>query len=161
MILVTTGTNGAPFDRLLRAVDSIGTGEPLVVQHGPSSVRPRGATCVDYLPFGLLVEHVRAARLVVTHGGVGSVVVTLMHGRRPIVVPRLGRFREAVDDHQLVFAQRLARAGQITLVSDLTRLHEALASAADDGAADAPAGTGQLALDLTRYLRSVVDEPRL
>jgi UDP-N-acetylglucosamine transferase subunit ALG13 len=158
MILVTTGTNGAPFDRLLLEVDAVESDEPLVVQHGPSRVRPRAATCVAYLPFGDLVEHVRRARVVITHGGVGSVVVALMNGRRPLVVPRIASFGEAVDDHQLVFGQRLAETGLVTLVADPARLREALQSGACYAAAPRLPGAGPLADDLAAYLQSVVGE---
>ncbi len=101
MILVTTGTNAPAFDRLLRAVEHFDNGESLVVQHGPSKLRPPGATCVDYLAFDQFVELVREARVVITHAGVGSILITLMNGKRPIVVPRLARFGEHVDDHQV------------------------------------------------------------
>ena len=161
MILVTTGTNGAPFDRLLREVDAIEVREPLVVQYGPSQIRPRGATCVPYLSYGDLVQHVRRAGAVVTHGGVGSVVVALMNGHRPLVVPRVSRFGEAIDDHQLLFARRLAEAGLVTLVADPTRLGQALASVPDEGAAPRLPGAGPLAKDLGIYLRSFVGEARV
>jgi len=153
VILVTTGTNGAPFDRLLRAVDSIESDEPVVVQHGPSQIRPAGATCVGYLSFDELVEQIRGARVVITHGGVGSVVVALMHERRPVVVPRLARFGEAVDDHQLAFGRRLRADGLITLVDDVSRLGEALPRS-DRHETPAIPSTSRLAGDLGRYLAS-------
>jgi len=124
VILVTTGTNGAPFDRLLEAVGAIRADEPLVVQHGPSHLRPAGATCVDYVSFAELVRLVREARVVVCHGGVGSILVSTLNGRRPLVVPRLARFGEVVDDHQLDLARRLDRAGLVRLVEDVSRLPE-------------------------------------
>jgi UDP-N-acetylglucosamine transferase subunit ALG13 len=117
MILVTVGTSETPFDRLLQAFDVVDRpDEELVVQHGPSSVRPRGASCVDFLPFDQLVDAIRRARLVVTHAGVGSIMTTLANGKRPIVVPRLRRFDEAVDDHQLALGRRLAESGLVVLV---------------------------------------------
>lgn len=117
MILVTVGTSETPFDRLLQAFDVVDRpDEELVVQHGPSSVRPRDASCVDFLPFDQLVDAIRRARLVVTHAGVGSIMTTLANGKRPIVVPRLRRFDEAVDDHQLALGRRLAESGLVVLV---------------------------------------------
>ena len=71
MIFVTVGTNEARFDRLLAAVDELPDGTDLFVQHGPSSIRPAGATCADYLSFDEMVEKMRQARAVVTHAGVG------------------------------------------------------------------------------------------
>lgn len=122
MILITTGSSGAPFDRLLRVIEQLDTAEDIVVQHGPSSVRPHGATCVSFMPFDELNELIERASAVITHGGVGSVLTTLMHGKRPLVVPRLRRFREVVDDHQLAFARRLAEADLVILVEEPSEL---------------------------------------
>jgi UDP-N-acetylglucosamine transferase subunit ALG13 len=126
MIFVTVGTNEAPFDRLLLALDGIGADEELIVQHGSSSVRPAGARCLELVAYEELVELVQRARIVVGHAGVGSVLTALANGKRPVVVPRLHRFGEAVDDHQLLFAQRLEQAGLVALVEDPGRLAEAL-----------------------------------
>ena len=125
-VLVTVGTNEAPFDRLLEAAATIGE-EPLVVQCGSSNVRPARATCLDYLPFDAFDELVRSARVVVTHAGIGSVAAALAHGRRPVVVPRLHRFGEAVDDHQVFFARQLEAAGLATVVDDVASLSDVVA----------------------------------
>lgn len=127
MIFVTVGTNEARFDRLLAALVELPDGTELFVQHGPSSIRPAGATCTDYLSFDEMVEQVRRARAVVTHAGVGSVLTALLNGTRPIVVPRLQRYGEAVDDHQLEFGRRAKSAGLVTLVEDAADLPQAIA----------------------------------
>jgi UDP-N-acetylglucosamine transferase subunit ALG13 len=128
VILVTVGTNEARFDRLLEAVETLGVDEEVLVQHGPSPVRPRGAQCVDYLDFDEINEEMRRARVVVAHAGVGSVIVALMNDRRPIVVPRLARFGEAVDDHQVPFGRRLHEVGLVRLVEDPAELAAAVAT---------------------------------
>jgi UDP-N-acetylglucosamine transferase subunit ALG13 len=127
VILVTVGTNEARFDRLLRALDVLPGGEELVVQHGPSAVRPTGATCVDFLPFDDLAAEIRRARVVITHAGVGSTIASLLNGKRPLVVPRLARHGEAVDDHQVAFGRRLHDAGLVRFVEDPALLLEAVA----------------------------------
>ncbi len=127
MIFVTVGTNEAPFDRLLRAIDVLGLDEELVVQCGSSEVRPQNARCLDFLSFEEVRDHVRQARAVIAHAGVGTVLTTLGIGKKPIVVPRLHRYREAVDDHQVHFARRLHDEGLVQLVLDPTDLPDALA----------------------------------
>jgi UDP-N-acetylglucosamine transferase subunit ALG13 len=122
VILVTTGTNGSSFDRLLAEVAGLGVAEELVVQYGPSTIRPANAVCVPYMSFSELRDRVREARVVITHGGVGSILLSIMNGKRPIVVPRLARYGEAVDDHQLGLTRRLAESGFVTLAEDTTRL---------------------------------------
>ena len=159
MIFVTVGTNEAPFDRLLQAVGRLPRGEELVVQHGSSSLRPFATTLVEFLPFEHLVEHVRRARVVVTHAGVGSVVVALTHGKQPIVMPRLNRYGEAVDDHQHAFAERFERAGLVALAHDSDQLRDKVAAAQEDLVAGIREG-GPLADDIRRYLVSSVGHRR-
>jgi UDP-N-acetylglucosamine transferase subunit ALG13 len=132
MIFVTVGTNEAPFDRLLEAVRSLPATEEIVVQHGSSAVRPENAVrCPDFLLFDALVDEMRAARVVVTHAGIGSIMTALSCGKRPVVVPRLERYGEAVDDHQLPVARRLEAAGLVTVVEDLSTLGSAVARAGE------------------------------
>jgi UDP-N-acetylglucosamine transferase subunit ALG13 len=155
MIFVTVGTNETRFDRLLRAVEDLGHGgEDVVVQAGASDVRPAGARCVDFLPFDAMVEHVDRARVVVTHAGVGSILLALSRGRRPVVVPRLHRFGEAVDDHQVPLARRLAGRGLVTLVEDPgSGLAEAVAA---DGSLTVQMTSTRLAEDLREAMEAMI-----
>ena len=118
MILVMTGSTGAPFDRLLATVERFDVSDEIMVQHGPSRVRPAGARCFGFLPFHQLAELVREARIVVAHAGVGSILLCASQGHRPLVVPRLARFGEVVDDHQLDLARRLNQVGAVQCVED-------------------------------------------
>jgi UDP-N-acetylglucosamine transferase subunit ALG13 len=151
VIFVTLGTQAFPFDRLLRGLE--GVDEELVVQGGTSTVRPEGATWFDYVEYPELLEHVRRARVVVSHAGVGSVMTVVAEGKRPVVVPRLQRHGEAVDDHQLPLARRLAAAGLVTLVEDAQLLAAALAETPPAPAT--LAGEGGIAADLRAYLLEV------
>ena len=155
MILVATGASQFPFDRLLRAIDALPMGERIVVQHGCSAVKPRRGECVDFLPMPDLTALVREARVVVTHAGVGSILLCLTNGRRPVVVPRLKRFSETVDDHQLESARRFAEAGLVTLAEDPGHLAEVVAAAAED-AVDLPQGDVPLVRELRSYVASIV-----
>jgi UDP-N-acetylglucosamine transferase subunit ALG13 len=149
MIFATTGTC-EPFDRLLQAFDGFELDEELVVQHGISPVRPRGARCVDFLAYAELVELVRGARVVVTHGGVGSVLTALANGKRPVVVPRSAARGEAIDDHQLEFARKIAAAGVIDLVEDPAELFSRLSGSQAQPRRVAP--DARLVADLRDYL---------
>jgi UDP-N-acetylglucosamine transferase subunit ALG13 len=157
MILVTTGTTAPPFDRLLREVERLTQHESVIVQHGPSVLRPTGATCIDYISFDQFVELVRAARVVVTHAGVGSILVSLMNGKRPFVVPRLARFGEHVDDHQLELGRRLNEIGVVTLIEDPTELESAIRGEVVPQRPPAVDQLGQLVDHLAEYLDSIVN----
>jgi UDP-N-acetylglucosamine transferase subunit ALG13 len=126
MIVVTVGTNEQPFDRLVRAAAALGGDEPLLVQHGASQVPHGRGEWVDFLPFDELERRVAGARALVCHAGVGSIMLARRCGKRPIVMPRRHHLGEAVDDHQLPLARRLAVAGLVTLVEDEQGLQSAL-----------------------------------
>lgn len=151
MILVTVGVSTIPFDRLVAAADGLATGsETVIAQYGPARARPRRAVAVDYLPFVELQECVSKARLVVCHAGIGSVALCVSIGLHPIVVPRLKRLGECVDDHQLAFGRRLAELGLGTVVEDVEHLPRTVRSAPGR---QAPTGLGrQLAEELVDYI---------
>jgi UDP-N-acetylglucosamine transferase subunit ALG13 len=158
MIFVSVGTHEAPFDRLLLAVRDLRLDEELVVQHGPSSVRcERATTEFDYLPFEQVVELVREARVVVTHAGVGSVMLALSNDKRPVVMARVRELGEHVDDHQLELATRLDGAGLVELVEDGAGLAAAVARSTQVPTADDAALW--LGDSLRDYLAATLGEP--
>ncbi|HMJ33999.1 MAG TPA: glycosyltransferase [Baekduia sp.] len=138
MVLVTIGTNEQPFDRLVAAAAALRINEKLVVQYGSSAITSGAGEWLDFLGFDELADRMRAARVVVCHAGVGSIMLARRCGRRPVVVPRRLHLGEAVDDHQLPLARRLAASGLVTLVENETGLADAIADHADG----APATTG-------------------
>lgn len=155
MIVVTIGTNEQPFDRLIRAARALDTDE-LLVQYG-SSREPHGrGKWVEFLSFDELAERAREARAVVCHAGVGSIMLARRCGHRPIVMPRRHHLGEAVDDHQLFLAKRLAKSGIVTLVEDEDQLAAALV--APPSAIAARAGTISGAGALTADLRTLLGE---
>jgi UDP-N-acetylglucosamine transferase subunit ALG13 len=133
MIVVTIGTNEQPFDRLIAAAAALRTDEALVVQYGASAITSGPGRWVDFLGFDELADLMREARAVVCHAGVGSIMLARQCGKRPIVMPRRLDRDEAVDDHQLPLARRLAASGLVTLVEDDALLAGAIAAAGAEG----------------------------
>jgi len=130
MILVTIGTNEQPFDRLVRAAAALKTDERLIVQYGSSrAVEPREGW-VDFMPYDELSALAQQARVVVCHAGVGSILMARQAGKAAVVMARRYSLGEAVDDHQLGLAQRLAASGLVTLVDDEQQLAGAVSPAA-------------------------------
>jgi UDP-N-acetylglucosamine transferase subunit ALG13 len=151
MIFVTIGTS-EPFDRLLDAVPVVD--ERVVVQAGRSRVQPKGAEIFDFLPFDDVDQLMREARVIVMHAGVGSVLAAVRNGKRPLVVPRLRRFGEAVDDHQLEFARRLDGRGLVRLVEDPQQLAAAVAQLGKS--AEISVRPPLLATEIRAYVREQV-----
>ncbi|HEV7460886.1 MAG TPA: glycosyltransferase [Solirubrobacteraceae bacterium] len=111
MIFVTVGSIHYPFARLVDAAAKL-DGE-VVIQHGPAAA-PRGVSrAVDFLPFDEVADYMRRAEVIVTHAGVGSIVLAAQNGHVPVVMPRLRRFGETVDDHQVPLVELLAAHGTV------------------------------------------------
>jgi UDP-N-acetylglucosamine transferase subunit ALG13 len=106
-----------------------------------------------------VVGHIRAARVVVTHAGAGSVLTCLAAGTRPIVIPRLRRYGETSDDHQLAFGRRLDEVGLVTLVEDLRLLADVVGAASANPVVQRPVHD-RLADDLRAYFETAVGERR-
>ncbi|WP_304451869.1 glycosyltransferase [Nocardiopsis sp. YSL2] len=108
-VVVSLGTDHHSFDRLVRWMDDYARrhrGLRVLVQHGHSTP-PRKADGTPFVPGEELGELMRRARVVVTHGGPGTILQARGTGHLPIVVPRDPELDEHVDDHQLLFVQRL------------------------------------------------------
>lgn len=158
MIFVTAGTLHYPLERFLRAAGELPGDEEVVVQCSAPWQAPARVRLLRDLPYDELVAYMREARVVVSHAGVGSVLTALRIGRRPVVVPRLERYGEAVDDHQLSFGRKLAELGLVVLVEDPAELAAAVAVAPPD---DLPAlGAGPLALELRDELGALLGHSR-
>ena len=127
MIFATVGTHGQPFERLIRALESL-PGDDLVVQHGHSRP-PRGvAHAAAFMPFPEVLERIEAADAVIMHAGVGTILCARRAGHTPLVVPRQRRHGEHVDDHQVELARALGEREAVIAVWEPERLGERLGS---------------------------------
>lgn len=132
MIFVTLGTHHDPFTRLIDALAEL-PGDELVVQHGHSPP-PRGVReATPFLTFGEMLARVREADRVVTHAGVGSILLARREGHTPVVVPRLHRLGEHVDDHQVELTEALVAEDKVIAVWNGTGLPAALEAAPPRG----------------------------
>ncbi len=115
------------FDRLLKKMDDIaGTlGEEVVMQIGHTSFRPRTAKWFDFTSEAAIKEWCRKARVVVTQPAM-SILDAQEHGTPVVVVPRLKKYNEVIDDHQLDFARHLEEEGKVIAVYDVDKLEEVL-----------------------------------
>uniref|UniRef100_B8HQ78 Glycosyltransferase 28 domain protein n=1 Tax=Cyanothece sp. (strain PCC 7425 / ATCC 29141) TaxID=395961 RepID=B8HQ78_CYAP4 len=118
MIIVTLGTQFFPFNR---AVDWLQTlleegliRESVLLQHGQTSVSRLDHPLVhkvSSLKPEEMHKAVQQSSLVISHAGQGSARMLARLGAQFVLLPRLKQFGEHVDDHQLWFAQAIARLG--------------------------------------------------
>lgn len=130
MIFVSVGTDLFPFNRLIEEVDRLVVkgriSEDVLCQIGYSSYKPKRCQSVQMLPFDEMERTIQKASCMVIHAGPATIMQVLRADKIPIVVPRLKRFGEVVDDHQLYFTQKLAAEGKVIPVYEIQRLGEVI-----------------------------------
>jgi len=111
--VVTVGTQeGYGFDRLFDAVvPLLADCDEVLWQTGTQDVSAWGIEGRDRVPHAELETAVREADVVIAHAGTGSAITAFEQGRFPILVPRLARYGEHVDDHQVQIAREMERRG--------------------------------------------------
>jgi UDP-N-acetylglucosamine transferase subunit ALG13 len=137
VVFVTFGTHHQAFTRLVDALDDL-PGDELFVQHGHSPAPRRARAAVPFLGYGEMLEQLQAADKVITHAGVGSILMALREGHNPVVVPRQSRHGEHVDDHQVALTTAHAAQNLVIPLWDTDQLVDAVASAAPRGAPRPP-----------------------
>ena len=130
MILAMVGTHNQQFNRLLKELDELaGSGkirEEIFAQTGSSDFEPKNYRTQRMLSLQEYKKLIKKAGIVITHGGAGSIIDVLNEKKRLIIVPRLAKFGEHTNDHQLDLADALGRQGKAIVVKDIKQLGKAL-----------------------------------
>ena len=130
MILVLLGTQNNSFHRLLEEVqkniDNKNIEEEVVVQKGYTKFESKIMTLYTQLPVDKLQQLIEKADLVITHGGVGSIISSIQKGKKVIAIPRLKKYGEHVNDHQLDIVESFDKLGYIIGITDVSQLENAL-----------------------------------
>ena len=120
MIFVTVGSD-TPFDRLIRTVDrwAFENGRrDVYAQIGKKSWKPQYVAYSEMLGPDDFKRHVIAAKVVVAHAGMGTILSVLQHQTPLLVMPRRGVMGETRNDHQFDTASELRGIGGIDVVFD-------------------------------------------
>ncbi|HAT4246486.1 TPA: multidrug MFS transporter [Clostridium perfringens] len=131
MIFITVGTHEQPFNRLIEYVDKLKEykilDEEVVIQTGFSTYEPKYCNWRRIYPYDEMVKYVNRAKIIITHGGPSSFIMPLQVGKIPVVVPRQKKYDEHVNDHQLDFANAVAkRKGNILVINNIEDLKDTI-----------------------------------
>lgn len=120
MIFVTIGTQ-EPFDRLIQAIDEIAPllgGEEIIVQAPLKSYvlkNLKAQVFMDPVDFG---RYFKSADLIISHAGMGTIISALEIDKPIIVMPRLVKYGEHRNEHQLATARKLKSLNYIHVADD-------------------------------------------
>ncbi len=119
MITVTLGTIPYQFDRAILWVNKLIEREiiqeDLFIQYGVSNISDLNCslplTSEATVEYGRMQSILASSRLVISHAGQGSTRQLAAQGVRFLLLPRLAKYGEHIDNHQLIFAQSVASFG--------------------------------------------------
>ena len=157
-VFAATGSRGFSFERLIRALDNADFKQccservDMFVQIGSSSYIPKNLAYIDFLPSEEFAKRMDWADVVVTHGGTGAIVGALLKGKKVVAVPRLSKFHEAVDDHQVEFLKILAERNFIVACFDLEEIASCVATAYSSEFAKFESNTNNIIESISEFI---------
>jgi UDP-N-acetylglucosamine transferase subunit ALG13 len=164
LLLATVGATLA-FDRMSEAVAALKASgtitQNIVLQTGEgSSVTAathgmEGLRIVESLPFAEMQSLLRAADIVICHGGTGSFITALRQGCHVIAMPRLFERGEHYDNHQFEIAEAFAARGLVEVALETDDILAAIARAKAKVPVMATTDPAVLIEWLNRYLAGV------
>lgn len=130
MILVLLGTQNNSFHRLLEEIDKlIGKGviqEEVVVQAGYTNYQSEKMKIMDFMPNEEIEKLEEKAELIITHGGVGSILQSIKKEKKVIAIPRLHEYQEHVNNHQKEIVELFNEKKYIIGIQSVEQLEQAI-----------------------------------
>ena len=129
MIFVTVGTHEQQFNRLIKKIDQLKKDgkikDEVFIQTGFSDYIPENCSWEKFLSYEEMIQKIKDAKIVITHGGPSSFIIPLQYGKTPIVIPRMRKYGEHVNEHQVDFCKRYNSVfpGRIILEEELNKLY--------------------------------------
>lgn len=151
MIFVTLGSQKFQFNRLLKAVDELETNEEIFAQIGYSDYKPENYRYKEFLDrdeFGAAMDK---ADVVITHGGTGAIISAIKKRKKVIAVPRLAKYGEHVDNHQIELIKQFKELNLIYVCEDMN-LEKALKVVENTNFKDYRSNTDRIIKSLEEFI---------
>lgn len=130
MIFIILGSQKFQFNRLLKKIDELVEREVIkddvFAQIGASDYKPKNYEYKEFLSREEFSEKIDLCDLIITHGGTGSIIGAIKKGKKVIAVPRLAKYEEHVDDHQLQLLDQFSQLNLIWACKDCEELEDTL-----------------------------------
>lgn len=125
-ILVITGMH-SDFKRLVKKMDEIAgqIDDKVTIQLGNTDYIPKNAEYFKFKDYDEIKKLIKDAHVVVCQGAM-TVMDSLTLGTPVITVPRLKEYGEHIDDHQLIFAEKLEEMELVTICDEINNIENYL-----------------------------------
>ncbi len=130
MILVLLGTQDKPFERILKAVAKEKKKgyikDRIIAQVGCTKFSCDNMEMFDFTSKEEIEKLIDKARIIITHAGVGTIIECLNKNKKVIVVPRLKKYGEHTNNHQMQITKEFALKNYVLPLYDVKNLSKTL-----------------------------------
>lgn len=159
MIFIALGTQKFQFNRLLQMIDNLfdegKINEPVYAQIGNSDYRPKNFEYGLFLDKNEFENKIKNCDVLITHSGVATIIAGLKNDKKVIVVPRLSKYGEHVDDHQVQIAQSFSEQNYVLMYTENDKLDSLINEAKCHDFAKYISQRKQMVKAISDYIRSL------
>ena len=155
MIFVTLGTQDKQFKRLLDYCEALDTDQKIIVQAGLTEYHSDKMDIRDFIDNDEFAKYIAEADVLITHGGVGTIINALNQGKVVIACPRLAKYHEHHNNHQVEIVDEFERRGLILALRENDDLAEVLERAKTFTPGKYVSNTANFVQKLDEYLSSL------
>jgi UDP-N-acetylglucosamine transferase subunit ALG13 len=98
--------------------------EEMFGQIGETSYKPRNFRYVGSLDKDIFDQMCKKASRIIGHAGIGTITIALKHDKPLLIMPRLEKEGEVVNDHQVAIAKRFEMLGYVLVAYGVEDLPE-------------------------------------
>ena len=104
MLLVSMGTQPIQCERIINSILDANIKDEIIIQayykNESNRIIPKNVLIKEFIPYDEMENYINKANVVVV-SGTGGIFRALQKGKKVIIYPRLGKYKEAVNDHGL------------------------------------------------------------
>lgn len=128
MVFVSIGTQKQNFSRLFHLIEEskILDSKNIVAQAGYTEYSSSKIQTYKFLDHELYLDYIKQAEFVICHGGVGTIFDALYNKKKILAVPRLQKYGEHVNDHQIEICEELEKSGYLVYLKEYEPFDDAL-----------------------------------
>ena len=156
MIFITVGSQKFQFNRLLEQIDLLIENkvikEEVFAQVGASDYIPKNYEYKDFITQDEFKEYMSKASFVITHAGTGAIITALKNDKKVIAIPRLAKYGEHVDNHQIQLIDEFKELNFIEPVYEIDKLEQAIKDIKDKKYNKYVSNTDTIIKDIEKFI---------
>lgn len=120
MIFISVGTQKQSFKRLFHMVEEskVIKDQRIIAQTGYTEFSSNKIETIPFMSMELYKKYMSESDIVICHGGVGTIFDALYAGKKILAIPRLEKYGEHVNDHQIEICDELEKEGYIIYLKE-------------------------------------------